>query len=42
MEDTEWVIIGFPNVDGWMGELVQRELVKTVLVEKKSLLSKPL
>ncbi|PMD33584.1 glutathione S-transferase [Hyaloscypha variabilis F] len=42
MEDTEWVTKGFPNVDRWMGELMERESVKTVLVEKKSLLSKPL
>ncbi|KAE9367089.1 glutathione S-transferase [Stipitochalara longipes BDJ] len=41
MEDTEWVMKGFPNVDRWMGELMERESVKTVLIEKKSLLSKP-
>jgi glutathione S-transferase len=42
MEDTEWVTKGFPNVDRWMGELMEREPVKTVLVEKKVLLSKPM
>ncbi|PMD17219.1 glutathione S-transferase, partial [Hyaloscypha hepaticicola] len=42
MEDTDWVTKRFPNVDPWMGELMERDSVKTVLVEKKSQLSKPL
>jgi glutathione S-transferase len=42
MEDTDWVTKGFPNVDRWMGDLMERDSVKTVLVEKKSQLSKPL
>jgi glutathione S-transferase len=42
MEDTEWVTKGFPNVDRWMGELKERDSVKTVLVEKRDQLSKPL
>ena len=42
MEGVDWVTKGIPNVDRWMGELTERELVKTVLGKKKALLSKPL
>jgi glutathione S-transferase len=42
MEDTDWVVKGFPNVDRWMRELMERESVKTVLEEKKVLMSKPM
>jgi len=41
-EDAEWVMRGFPNVERWMGELLERESVKTVLGEKRGEMSKPL
>jgi glutathione S-transferase len=33
---------GFPNVERWMGKLLERESVKTVLGEKRGEMSKPL